>query len=142
MLGNSAAASRAIDGSASMLAAFGAADLSVIFERRGWMVILVLFLVDFYGSVAKLVGLLANTALIRDGKSLLPIGVVTCDGTFERGEIVGCFDPEGREIARGLVNYSASETLRILRKPSTQIAAILGYVDEPELIHRNNLVLL
>jgi len=84
----------------------------------------------------------AARALIRDGKSLLPIGVVTCDGTFERGEIVGCFDPEGREIARGLVNYSASETLRILRKPSTQIAAILGYVDEPELIHRNNLVLL
>jgi glutamate 5-kinase len=84
----------------------------------------------------------AARALIRDGKSLLPIGVVACDGTFERGEIVGCFDPEGREIARGLVNYSASETLRILRKPSAEIAAILGYVDEPELIHRNNLVLL
>jgi glutamate 5-kinase len=84
----------------------------------------------------------AARALIRDGKSLLPIGVVACDGTFERGEIVGCFDPEGREIARGLVNYSASETLRILRKPSAEIAAILGYVDEPELIHRNNLVLI
>ena len=60
----------------------------------------------------------AARALIRDGKSLLPIGVVACDGAFERGEVVGCFDPEGREIARGLVNYSASETLRILRKPS------------------------
>jgi glutamate 5-kinase len=84
----------------------------------------------------------AVRALIRDGKSLLPIGVVACDGTFERGEIVGCFDPEGHEIARGLVNYSASETLRILRKPSSEIAPILGYVDEPELIHRNNLVLL
>jgi glutamate 5-kinase len=84
----------------------------------------------------------AARALIRDGKSLLPIGVVACNGTFERGEIVGCFDPEGREIARGLVNDSASETLRILRKPSAEIAAILGYVDEPELIHRNNLVLI
>lgn len=84
----------------------------------------------------------AARALIRDGKSLLPIGVVGCDGTFERGEVVGCFDPEGCEIARGLVNYSISETQRILRKPSSEIAAILGYVDEPELIHRNNLVLL
>ena len=84
----------------------------------------------------------AVRALMRDGKSLLPIGVVACDGTFERGEVVGCFDPDGREIARGLVNYSASETQRILRKPSSEIAAILGYVDEPELIHRNNLVLL
>jgi glutamate 5-kinase len=84
----------------------------------------------------------AVRALIRDGKSLLPIGVVACDGAFERGEIVGCFDPEGCEIARGLVNYSMSETQRILRKPSSEIEAILGYVDEPELIHRNNLVLL
>ena len=78
----------------------------------------------------------------RDGKSLLPIGVVAVDGEFERGEVVGCFDPDGREIARGLVNYSAQETARILRKPSAEIEAILGYVDEPELIHRDNLVLL
>jgi glutamate 5-kinase len=84
----------------------------------------------------------AVRALVRDGKSLLPIGVVRVDGSFERGEIVGCFDPEGREVARGLVNYSASETARILRKPSSEIAAILGYIDEPELIHRDNLVLL
>ena len=84
----------------------------------------------------------AARALIRDGKSLLPIGVVACDGSFERGEIVGCFDPEGREIARGLINYSMAETQRILRKPSSEIAAIIGYVNEPELIHRNNLVLL
>jgi glutamate 5-kinase len=84
----------------------------------------------------------AARALIRDGKSLLPIGVVACDGSFERGEIVGCFDPDGREIARGLINYSMAETQRILRKPSSEIAAIIGYVNEPELIHRNNLVLL
>jgi glutamate 5-kinase len=84
----------------------------------------------------------AARALLREGKSLLPIGVLDCDGTFERGEVVGCFDPAGCEIARGLVNYSVSETKRILRKPSSEIAAILGYVDEPELIHRNNMVLL
>jgi glutamate 5-kinase len=84
----------------------------------------------------------ATRALTRDGKSLLPIGVTACHGAFERGEIVGCFDPDGREIARGLINYSAGETERILRKPSSEIASILGYVDEPELIHRNNLVLL
>ncbi len=84
----------------------------------------------------------AVRALARDGKSLLPIGVVAVAGEFERGEVVGCFDPDGREVARGLVNYSAQETARILRKPSSEIGAILGYVDEPELIHRDNMVLL
>lgn len=84
----------------------------------------------------------AVRALTRDGKSLLPIGVIACEGQFERGEVVGCCDPEGREIARGLVNYSAAETQRVLRKPSSEIEAILGYIDEPELIHRSNLVLL
>ncbi|HXX82827.1 MAG TPA: glutamate 5-kinase [Casimicrobiaceae bacterium] len=84
----------------------------------------------------------ATRALTRDGKSLLPIGVVACEGAFERGEVVACFDAEGREIARGLINYSAAETRRILRKPSSEIASILGYVDDAELIHRNNLVIL
>jgi len=84
----------------------------------------------------------AVTALASGGKSLLPIGVVAVDGTFERGELVGCFADDGREVARGLVNYSASETSRILRRPSSEIETILGYVDEAELIHRDNLVLL
>jgi glutamate 5-kinase len=84
----------------------------------------------------------AARALTRDGKSLLPIGVVRVDGQFERGEIVGCFDPDGREIARGLVNYSAQEAARIVRKPTGEIEATLGYIDEPELIHRDNMVLL
>ncbi|TMH05091.1 MAG: glutamate 5-kinase [Betaproteobacteria bacterium] len=83
----------------------------------------------------------AVRALTREGKSLLPIGVVSCAGGFERGELVGCFDADGLEVARGLVNYSAAETQRILKKPSSEIEAILGYVDEPELIHRDNLVL-
>jgi glutamate 5-kinase len=84
----------------------------------------------------------AVRALVRDGKSLLPIGVVAVAGEFDRGEVVGCFDPDGHEIARGLVNYSAQESARILRKPSSEIENILGYVDEAELIHRDNMVLL
>jgi glutamate 5-kinase len=84
----------------------------------------------------------AVRALAREGKSLLPIGVVAVDGTFGRGEVVGCIAPDGSEIARGLINYGSQETARILRKPSSEIEAILGYVDESELIHRDNLVLL
>jgi glutamate 5-kinase len=84
----------------------------------------------------------AVRALTHEGKSLLPVGVVACSGEFERGEVVACCDPDGREIARGLVNYSAVEAQRIMRKASSEIEALLGYVDEPELIHRNNLVLL
>jgi glutamate 5-kinase len=84
----------------------------------------------------------AVRALKRDGKSLLPVGVVEATGDFLRGEVVACVDPGGREMARGLVNYSAEETRRILRRPSGEIEAILGYIDEPELIHRDNLVLL
>ena len=84
----------------------------------------------------------AVRALAREGKSLLPIGVTACEGQFERGELVGCFGPDGRELARGLINYGAAETLRIVGKPSGEIEKILGYVDEPELIHRDNLVVL
>jgi glutamate 5-kinase len=78
----------------------------------------------------------------QDGKSLLPIGVTAVNGDFERGEVVACCDSNGVEIARGLVNYSALEAQRIMRKSSHDIETILGYVDELELIHRDNLVLL
>lgn len=84
----------------------------------------------------------AVDALRTHGTSLLPIGVHDVAGDFERGELVSCIGPEGREVARGLVNYSALETRRILRTPSAQIEAKLGYIDDPELIHRDNLVLL
>lgn len=76
------------------------------------------------------------------GRSLLPVGVIASEGHFARGEVVSCLDPEAREIARGLVNYNAEETRRILGHSSNQIEQILGYVDEEELIHRDNLVLL
>jgi glutamate 5-kinase len=84
----------------------------------------------------------AVRALTREGKSLLPIGVQDLAGDFERGEVVSCLDPDGREVARGLVNYSAQDARRILRVPSHEIEARLGYIDAPELIHRDNLVLL
>jgi glutamate 5-kinase len=84
----------------------------------------------------------AIRALVHDGKSLLPIGVTSIDGAFERGAVVACASPEGTELARGLVNYGAIEARRILGKPSSEILSVLGYLDEPELIHRDNLVLL
>jgi glutamate 5-kinase len=84
----------------------------------------------------------AMRALVRDGKSLLPIGVKSVEGAFERGAVVACLSPEGKELARGLVNYGANEARRILGKPSSEILSVLGYVEEPELIHRDNLVLL
>ena len=84
----------------------------------------------------------AVNSLREEGKSLLPIGVSSISGEFERGEVVTCVDGKGREIARGLVNYSAQETRKILRHASSEIEPILGYVDEFELIHRDNLVLL
>jgi len=79
---------------------------------------------------------------LASGKSLLPVGVTAVEGEFERGAVVACRTAGGREVARGLVNYSSSESRRIARAPSAEIEAILGYLDEPEMIHRDNLVLL
>jgi glutamate 5-kinase len=84
----------------------------------------------------------AARALTERGKSLLPIGVKAVNGEFERGALVACIAASGIEIARGLVNYSAQETRRIAGRPSSQIEAILGYIDGPEIIHRDNLVAL
>jgi len=84
----------------------------------------------------------AAKVLREAGKSLLPVGVVAVEGMFARGEAVACLTPEGKEIARGLVNYNADEVRKIMRHPSDKIAELLGYVDEPELIHRDNMVLL
>ena len=83
----------------------------------------------------------AVRVLSQQGRSLLPVGVKAVSGHFTRGELVTCCDESGREIARGLVNYSAEETARILGQSSARIAEILGYRDDDELIHRDNLVL-
>lgn len=82
----------------------------------------------------------AVKAIREAGKSLLPIGVKAVDGDFGRGEIVACFDATGVEIVRGLVNYNAADTRRIIGHASDAIESILGYVDEPELIGRDNMV--
>ena len=79
---------------------------------------------------------------LRDeGKSLLPIGVIEVQGDFARGDVIAVRDAGGPEVARGLANYSGAEARLIARKPSSQIEALLGYANEPELIHRDNLVL-
>ncbi|WP_455374940.1 glutamate 5-kinase [Kaarinaea lacus] len=83
----------------------------------------------------------AVKVLRESGRSLLPVGVSAVEGKFARGEVVSCVDFRGQEIARGLVNYSSTETQTIKGQPSQKIDELLGYVDEPELIHRDNLVL-
>lgn len=83
----------------------------------------------------------AEQKLRSEGKSLLPIGVVDVDGDFARGDVIAVRSQAGVEIARGLANYSAPETRLIARKPSAQIESALGYAGEPEMIHRDNLVL-
>ena len=84
----------------------------------------------------------AARALLDGGKSLLPIGVTEVTGDFDRGEVVAIRTADGREIARGLTNYAAADARRIRRRPSSEIEALLGFVDEDELVHRDNLVLL
>jgi glutamate 5-kinase len=84
----------------------------------------------------------AVKVLKTDGKSLLPIGVINVHGQFERGDVVACVDEKNVEVARGIVNYNSLEAARIMRKASSEIEKILGYVEELELIHRDNLVLI
>ncbi len=83
----------------------------------------------------------AVNALLHKGKSLLPVGVVAVSGNFARGEVIACVNSKGVTIAKGLVNYSADETKKILKAGSKNIISILGYMDEPELMHRDNLVI-
>ncbi|MDN3578466.1 glutamate 5-kinase [Chitinimonas viridis] len=84
----------------------------------------------------------AVRAVAQQGTSLLPIGVASIEGDFLRGEMVRCVGPDGSEMARGLCNYDAADARRIVRLPTSQIEAVLGFVDEPELIHRDNMVVL
>ena len=77
----------------------------------------------------------------NEGKSLLPIGMLAVEGEFSRGEVIAILDPQGVEIARGLANYASAEARLICRKPSGDIEANLGYIAEPEMVHRDNLVL-
>lgn len=83
----------------------------------------------------------AVKALRETGRSLLPVGVIAVQGQFRRGDLVKCVDDQGHEIARGLVNYGAEETARVKGRGSQELESLLGYIDEPELIHRDNLVI-
>jgi glutamate 5-kinase len=81
-------------------------------------------------------------AKVRDeGKSLLPIGMVKVEGDFSRGDVIAVRDQTGQEIARGLANYASSEARLLCRKPSAEIERLLGYAAEPEMLHRDNLVI-
>ncbi len=79
---------------------------------------------------------------LQNGKSLLSIGVTEVSGEFYRGTVISCIAPDGNEIARGLSNYSSGEVAKIAGKSSQQFEELIGYLDESELIHRDNLVLL
>jgi len=83
----------------------------------------------------------AVNMLKTSGKSLLPIGVKSVEGHFQRGEMVVCFDQQGQEVARGLINYPINEAHRIVGKASQKIESILGYMSDESLIHRDNLIL-
>ena len=84
------------------------------------------------GAAAKLCG---------EGKSLLPIGMTQVEGEFSRGDVIAIRDTDGREIARGLANYASAEARLLCRKPSGAFEQLLGYAAEPEMVHRDNLVL-
>ena len=71
----------------------------------------------------------------------MAVGVTAVIGSFQRGEVVACVDAQGCEVARGLINYNADEARLIMGQASHRIEAVLGYVGEEELIHRDNLVL-
>lgn len=84
----------------------------------------------------------ASTIIQKGGKSLLAVGVIAVSGTFERGDLVGCENNAGKVLGRGLVNYNSDECTQLAGKPSSDIETQLGYINEEELIHRDNLIIL
>lgn len=109
-------------------------ETQVLNARKQW-------LADHLQLSGKLLLDAGAVKALGEGKSLLPIGVIDIQGEFERGAAVACVSPDGVEVARGLANYGSSDSRRIARCPSQEIESILGYIDEPEMIHRDNLVL-
>ncbi len=112
------------------------AQMGQLTARKQWMA-------DHLQTAGKVVlDAGAVQKLVEEGKSLLPIGVSDVIGEFGRGAVITCVTQNGRQIARGLINYASTDARRIMRHPSSEIATILGFVEGPELIHRDNLVLL
>ncbi len=91
------------------------------------------------GSVTVDAG--AAHKVLTEGKSLLPIGMTGVSGDFSRGDVIAIRDTQGVEIARGLANYASAEARLLCRKPSHEYQALLGYTAEPEMVHRDNLIL-
>ena len=111
-----------------------AASLGRLSARKQWMA-------DHLQVAGKLMlDAGAAEAVGPGGRSLLPVGVTSVEGRFARGDVVACIGPDGREVARGIVNYGSSDAVRIAGRPSNEIEQRLGFVDEPELIHRTNLL--
>ena len=102
--------------------------------RKRWMV----DHLQLRGSVTVDAG--AAAKLRGEGKSLLPIGMVAVEGDFARGDVIAVRDAGGTEIARGLANYASAEARRLCRKPSSEFERLLGYAAEPEMVHRDNMV--
>ena len=84
----------------------------------------------------------AAVKLRGEGKSLLPIGMTAVEGEFSRGDVIAVRDPQGVELARGLANYSSAEARLLCSKPSSEFERLLGYVAEPEMVHRDNMILM
>ena len=112
------------------------AELPVLSARKQWMA----DHLRLRGKIILDAG--AVQALLVEGKSLLPVGVRNIEGDFEPGDVVACMDPQGKECARGLINYSSSDARRIMGQPSSKITDILGAMTEEELVHRDNLIIL
>ncbi|MBS0508287.1 MAG: glutamate 5-kinase [Proteobacteria bacterium] len=102
--------------------------------RKQWM----MDHLQLRGSVTVDAG--AAAKLRGEGKSLLPIGMVAVEGDFARGDVIAVRDAGGAEVARGLANYASADARRLCRKPSSEFERLLGYAAEPEMVHRDNMV--
>lgn len=111
------------------------AQTPTLVARKQW-------LADHLQVAGRLVLDAGAVQALNQGKSLLPVGVSNVFGEFERGAVVACVSEDGRDLARGLTNYSAEEARRLMRHSSQEIETLLGYGGDEELIHRDNLVLL
>jgi glutamate 5-kinase len=111
------------------------ANTSPLAARKQW-------LADHLRVVGSVVIDAGAVNALRSGKSLLPIGIRSVEGGFERGAVVSCLDVARIEVARGLSNYGSAETAKIAGRNSQEIEGLLGYMDESEFIHRDNLVLI